>query len=152
MPECAGACRGDDARSTTKRRGVLSLARFLFRKIAQRGGSDFTQPPIETFFGSSPWGLRHHAAGRRLRVERLSSTPNYPQRIRGRVPRRSLASRSASRHWLAVAAMPAELRAPGSIHRGVEAEWGRFFRPPDGSTAEVLSLRVWMRRRASLAG
>jgi hypothetical protein len=52
----------------------------------------------------------------------------------------------------AVEAMPPELRGPGSVHRAIEAEWLRFFRPTDGPTAEVLASRYRMRRRASLAG
>jgi hypothetical protein len=52
----------------------------------------------------------------------------------------------------ALAVIPVELHGEGPVHRAVAVEWQRFFRPPDGSTAEVLATRHRERRRASLAG
>jgi len=52
----------------------------------------------------------------------------------------------------AVALMPADMRGPGSIHRAIEVEWRRLFRPPAGSMAEVLATRVSVMRLGSLAG
>jgi hypothetical protein len=51
----------------------------------------------------------------------------------------------------AVEAMTPELRGPGSIHRVVEAEWRRFFKPPDGFGGKVLGWRV-QGAEASFAG
>jgi hypothetical protein len=52
----------------------------------------------------------------------------------------------------AVASMPADMRGPGSMHRTIEAEWRRYFRPPEGNTGELLATRYRARRRATLTG
>jgi hypothetical protein len=47
---------------------------------------------------------------------------------------------------VAVAAMPVELRAEGPIHRAIEAQWRRFFRPLDAPRA-MIGTRFFERRR-----